>query len=91
MLLAVWFARQATTELLLPDTMIIFKLTRFDFLIIGSVMGAVLSALKLMNNLHADITLYRTVGQENKKLKVEKELNSFIEEAWLPGNTQIKV
>lgn len=52
---------------------------------------AVLSALKLMNNLRADITLYRAVGQEHQKLRVEKELTRFIEEARLPGNTQIKV
>ena len=44
-----------------------------------------------MNNLRADITLYRAVGQEHQKLRVEKELTRFIEEARLPGNTQIKV
>lgn len=42
--LAVWFARQAPQNLLLSDTMIIFKLARFDFLIIAGVMGAVLSS-----------------------------------------------
>ncbi|AFA48616.1 amino acid permease [Acetobacterium woodii] len=52
---------------------------------------AVLSALKLVNNLHSEITLYRAVGHEHAKNKVEKELLGFIEEARLPGNTQIKV
>jgi hypothetical protein len=51
----------------------------------------VLGALKLASNLHAEIILYRAVAHEHNKQKVEKELISFIEEARLPRNTQIKV
>ncbi|MGB5823874.1 MAG: amino acid permease [Proteocatella sp.] len=41
---AYWFAHQASPEMLIADTNIIFKLARFKFLIIAGVMGAVLSS-----------------------------------------------
>ncbi|KUO67516.1 MAG: hypothetical protein APF77_14400 [Clostridia bacterium BRH_c25] len=43
-LLAVWFAQQATQELLLSDTSIILKLGSVKLLIIAGLMGAVLSS-----------------------------------------------
>lgn len=44
LLVAFWFARQATQELLLSDTSIIFKLASVKILIVAGVMGAVLSS-----------------------------------------------
>ena len=44
MLLAIWFAKQATEELLLADHSIILKLGSVRFIIIAGVMGAVLSS-----------------------------------------------
>lgn len=41
---AYWFARQGTTELLLSDTNLIFRLASVKFLVVLGVMGAVLSS-----------------------------------------------
>ena len=41
---AVWFAHQASQEMLLKDPSIIFKLSKVKFLVIAGVMGAVLSS-----------------------------------------------
>lgn len=52
---------------------------------------AVLSALKLAENLGAELRLCRVIGHRSHMAKVEVELSGFIEEARLPRNTQIKV
>ncbi|AHM58118.1 Na-K-Cl cotransporter (plasmid) [Peptoclostridium acidaminophilum DSM 3953] len=52
---------------------------------------AVLSAIKMVGNLGAELRLCRVVGHKSHIEKAEEELAKFIEEARLPGNTQIKV
>lgn len=44
LLIAYWFAHQATLELLVSDTSIIFRLAKVKFLVVLGVMGAVLSS-----------------------------------------------
>jgi len=44
LLIAFWFARQATSEALVMDTNIILSLARYEFLIVAGIMGAVLSS-----------------------------------------------
>lgn len=85
LLVAYWFARQGTAELLLADTNIIFKMASIKFLIVLGVMGAVLSSA-----LSTLVSAPRTLAAlaENRVVPLGKRL-AFLNAKGEPRNAVI--